>query len=132
MANNRIARVNELIKRELSQILLKEIEFPKDILVTVTRVETSANLIQTKVYISVMPEKQTPRVFQVLNQEIFDIQQIVNKRLKMRPVPKIKFVEEKKTKEAGKIEELLERLRSTLHPSETSPPSPKGKRLKKV
>jgi len=29
----------------------------------------------------------------------------------MRPIPRIKFLEEKKTREAGRIEEILEELK---------------------
>ncbi len=110
MVKNRIPQVNELIKRELSKTILKEVEFPKDTLVTITRVQTSSNLIQAKVYVSVMPENQTSKVLQILNQQIFNLQQIINKRLKMRPIPKIKFVEEKETRKAEKIEKLLEKI----------------------
>ncbi len=106
----RVQRVNQLIKKELSQIILKEVNFPPDVLVTVTRVETSRNLIQAKVYISVMPENETANVLQILDNLIYDLQQQLNKRLKMRPIPRIIFVKEKKTEEAGRIEELLEKI----------------------
>jgi len=108
---NRLQRVNQLIKKELSQILLREIEFPTDVLVTITRVESTPNLIQAKVFISVMPEEKTSMVSRILNKKIFELQQKINKRLKMRPVPQIHFVEEKKTSEAGRIEEILEELK---------------------
>jgi len=108
--SQRIPRVNKLIKKELSQIFLKEIEFPKDILVTVTRVETSDNLNQAKAYISVMPEEQSKRVLQILERKIYYLQQKINKRLRMRPVPQIRFSEEKQTAEAGRLEELLEKI----------------------
>lgn len=111
MNSKRIQRVNQLIKRELSQILLREVEFPADILVTVTRVETSVNLNQTKIFLSVMPENQISQVLQILNRQIYNIQQKLNKRLKMRPVPQIKLLKEKETREAGRIEELLEKLK---------------------
>ncbi len=111
MSFRRIQRVNVLIKRELNQIFLRDFEFPDGVLVTITRAEASSNLIQTKVYISVLPEAQTEKIFRILNGDIYAIQQKINKRLRMRPVPKIKFVEEEKTKEAGKIEELLEKIR---------------------
>jgi len=100
-------RVNQLIKKELSQIILREVSFAKGILVTVTRVDTSPNLIQSKIYISVMPEDQNSQVLKILDENIYDIQQLLNKRLNMRPIPKIKFVQEKKTIEAARIEELL-------------------------
>jgi len=110
--SKRIQRVNQLIKKELSQIVLKEIEFPSDVLVTVTRVETTSNLIESKVYVSVMPEEKTSKVFQILNQQVYELQQKLNQRLQMRPIPRIKFIEEKETKEAGKIEEILEKIKN--------------------
>jgi ribosome-binding factor A len=109
--SKRIQRVNQLIKRELSQILLKEVEFPRGILMTITRVENNPDLRESKVYISCLPENQILKVLQILNQKIYDIQQILNKRLKIRPTPRIKFVEEKETSEAGRIEELLEEIK---------------------
>lgn len=116
--NNRIHRVNQLIKKELSQILLKEVDWevggwrPKDVLVTVTRVETTPNLRLAKVYVSVMPENQIDKILTILNRQIYELQQEINKRLKMRPVPKIKFLEEKRTSEAGRIEKLLEEIKN--------------------
>lgn len=107
----RIQRVNQLIKRELSQLLLKEIDFPKGVLVTITRVESSPGLNQARVYISVFPEHLSQKVIQILNYRIYGLQQRINKRLKMRPIPRIKFVEEKETATAGRIEELLEEIK---------------------
>ena len=109
--SKRIQQVNQLIKKELSQILLKEIEFPQDVLVTITRIETSPNLIESNVWISVFPEEKSKRMLEILNKNIYFLQQKLNQRLKMRPIPKIKFLEEKKTAEAGKIEEILEELK---------------------
>ena len=107
----RVPRVNELIRRELSQILLKEVDFPEGVLSTITRVETSANLIKAKVFISAIPENKITDILKILKKEVFYLQQILNKRLRMRPVPKIIFVEEKQTKEAARIEEILEELK---------------------
>jgi len=109
--SKRIQQVNQLIKRELSQIILKEVEFPSGVLVTITRVESSSNLIQAKVYVSVVPELKTLEVFRLLNRKIYALQQEINKRLKMRPIPRIQFIEEKQTKKAERVEELLERIK---------------------
>lgn len=106
----RIQRVNQLIKKEVALILLREVDFPEGVLATVTRVESSRNLTQTKVYISVMPVRKTPNVLQILDKLIYYLQQKLNKRLKMRPIPKIQFMEEKETAKAGRIEELLEKI----------------------
>jgi ribosome-binding factor A len=109
--SKRIQQVNALIKRELSQILLKEIEFSPDVLVTITRVETSPNLMESNIWTSVLPEEKIERCLGILNKNIYILQQKLNQRLKMRPIPRIKFLEEKKTREASKIEEILERLK---------------------
>jgi ribosome-binding factor A len=109
--SKRIQRVNQLIKEEISQIILREVEFPPGVLITVTRVESSVDLNQAKVYISCLPEEKTPKAFQVLNRQIYGLQQKLNQRLKMRPIPRIKFIQEKETKEAGKIEGILEEIK---------------------
>ncbi len=109
--SERIPKVNQLIKRELGQILLKEIDFPKNILVTLTRAETSVDLEEAKIYVSVIPENQVSRVLHILKTQVYNLQQKLNKRLRMRPTPRIRFCQEKETSEAGRIEELLEGLK---------------------
>ena len=109
--SKRIEQVNELIQRELGKIILREIDFPQGIMVTLTRVETSVDLGQSKVYVSCFPRGKTKSVLGILNQNIYDIQQRLNKRLKMRIIPKIFFAIERETAEAGRIEEILEKLK---------------------
>lgn len=108
----RIPRVNQLIKKELSQIILREIEFPQNVLVTITRVETSGNLFESKVYVSSMPNAKSKEVLGILNRNIYELQQMMNQRLKMRPIPKILFREETETAGAGKIEEILTKIKN--------------------
>lgn len=110
---NRISRVNQLIRKELSQIILREVEFQPDVLVTLTRVETVPNLSESRVYISCIPEAGQEKVLGALKSQIWHLQQLLNKRLRMRPIPKIIFLEEKEAFEAGKIEEVLERLKGS-------------------
>jgi ribosome-binding factor A len=99
------------LKRELCQIFLKEIEFPDNVLVTITRVETLPNLSEAEVYISAMPESKRKRVLQILNSQIYKIQQIVNHKLRIRRTPKIRFCEEEEVYQAAKIEEILEKIK---------------------
>jgi ribosome-binding factor A len=107
----RIKKVNQLIKKELSWIIMREIDFPSQVYSTLTRVECSVDLRSVRVYISVLPEKEIKQVLEVLNQEIYSLQQKLNKRLNMRPVPKIRFIQETTTITAGRVESILEKLR---------------------
>ena len=109
--SKRIQQIDILIKRELGQIILKEIEFSTGVLATITRVETTPNLMESNIWVSALPEKELGECLEVLNRNIYILQQKLNQRLKMRPIPRIKFLEEKKTVEAGQIEEILERLK---------------------
>ncbi len=107
----RIARVNQLIKKELSQILLREGDFPPEILVTITRIETTTDLRESRVFISVWPEEKGKKILKNLTEKVYFFQQKLNQRLKMKPIPKISFLKERKTAEAGKIELILEQLK---------------------
>ena len=109
--STRVLRVNSLIKQELNRFFLKELDFNLDTLVTITRVDTYSNLIESNVYISVLPEEKRENILAFLNRRIYFIQQDLNKRLEMRPVPKIKFLAEKLTSQAAEIEEVLEKLK---------------------
>ena len=108
--SHRIQKLNQLLKRELGQLLLKEFDFSKDVLITVTRVETSADLSQARVYISTVPD--FPKITKILDNKIYFLQHRLNKRLRMKIVPKIRFLEEKKAGEAAKIEEILEKIKN--------------------
>lgn len=120
--SNRIDKVNSLLEREISKILLHDFTFSPDILVTLTRVEASANLIEAKAYISVLftslkpeggggPDSKISKVLEILNAEVYSVQHKINRILKMRPVPKIKFVKDENISKAGRIEELLGKLK---------------------
>jgi ribosome-binding factor A len=108
---NRVLKLNGLIQQELSRIILREIDFPKEVLLTVTRVEVSDDIHQAKAYISVLPEEKFFQAIDNLKKQIYTIQQNLNKKLKMRPVPRVFFVKEKMTREAEKIEKLLEEIK---------------------
>lgn len=109
--SNRIQKVNSLLEQEIGKIILRDFYFP-GALVTLTRVDSSANLIEAKVYISVFPDKDIDKIVDTLNKGAYSVQQKINKLLKMRPIPKIKFVKDKELIKAGRVEELLGQLKN--------------------
>ena len=114
-SSQRIQKVNELLKRELGKIILKDFEFSRDTLITITRVNASHDLREAKVFVSVMPENQIFLILRLLKRNIYGLQKKLDKLLKMRPVPKIKFFKEEKLKEAQKIEEILDKIKKETH-----------------
>ena len=108
--SNRIEKVNSLLEQEIGKAILKDFDF-SGTLVTLTHVEATPNLIEAKAYVSVFPEEKTQWVLKVLNGQVQSIQQKINKKLNMRPIPRILFVGDEKIKEAARVEELLSKLK---------------------
>ncbi len=110
MTNFRIARVNELVKETLAEIVSEEVDFPLGVFVTVTRVDTSADLRYARVFVSVFPEKKFSRAMELLKKKIYSIQRTFNKKLHMKPLPRIEFVVDKTESEADRIEKVLKNI----------------------
>ena len=123
MATKRIERVNELLKREVSKLILREIDFPQNCLVTVTRADVSSDLNQAKIYISIIPEDYSKSVLKILNSRVFSLQAGINRLLKMKKVPKIKIEEEEETKAADRIERVLEEIKKSKKRGHVAKPS---------
>jgi ribosome-binding factor A len=100
-------KLNSAIQHELNNIIFKELDIFPGTLLTLTRVECSANFFEVKVYVSVFPEESFEKIFDLLNRHIYSLQQSLNKKLKIRPVPKIIFKREDKIIEANRVEQLL-------------------------
>jgi len=102
----RIEKVNQLLKQQVSQILLKEVDFGRS-LVTIISVDTSPDLKQAKIKISIIPTKENEQVLRVIQKNIFGVQQELNKKLYMKPVPKIRFEIDKIEEKAQEVERIL-------------------------
>jgi len=90
MKERRIEKVKSLLQREISQILLKEIEFPGS-LVTVTGVSLTPDFSKAKVLITVFPEQKEKDVLKKLKEESSFIRFTLGKKLTLKPIPKISF-----------------------------------------
>lgn len=111
MSQERAEKFNELIKKELGKIIFEFLDVKPGVLVTVTRVLTNPNLFTTNVFISVYPPTEAYGIMNKLQYSIYQIQQLLNKKLKVRPVPKIIFKFDKNPEEAHKVEKLLEEIK---------------------
>jgi len=108
MSKERAQRFNKLIKKELGKIIFNFLDTKPGVLITVTQVLTNPNLFTAAVFVSVYPSSETKQIFDKLTRSIYQIQQLLNRKLKVRPVPKIIFKHDKNPEEAAQIEKLLE------------------------
>ncbi len=104
----RLDKINELLMVELSRILKEDFDTEEDIFLTITRVMTSRTLEHATVWLSILPEQKMKMVLQALKDQIYHLQQVLNKRLVMRKIPKITFKLDETEKQAAHIEKILE------------------------
>ena len=101
-------KVSALVRDEIGAILLHELDLTVDALVTVTRAVLSEDGAHVRVFVSVLPENLGEIVLKEITQNIYNYQQLLNKQLRIRPVPKMYFVIDDTEAEASKIEKLID------------------------
>lgn len=109
----RAEKVNNLIKKILAGLIAKDFCQSREVIISLTRVAVTGNLQQAKVFISVLPDEKRAAVVASLNREVIFFQKALNKQLRMRPVPRIVFVEDLEPVKAQKVETALEAVKKT-------------------
>ena len=108
MTTQRILKINKLIKQELGKIILTDVDFPRDVILTITKVSTSADLRYADVFISVLPDEKADEIKEMIEENIYFIQGKLNRKLFMKPLPRIKFVIDRSGEDVSKIDRIIE------------------------
>jgi len=106
----RTVKINELVKQHVNDIILKELSLKSGVFVTIAKVDTTPDLRYTRIFVSVFPEKEIDYVEKTLTKELYRIQGALNKKLHMRPLPKIQFITDLTESKADEIEKLLKQI----------------------
>ncbi|MBQ1940776.1 MAG: 30S ribosome-binding factor RbfA [Anaerovibrio sp.] len=108
MGQLRIEKIQELMKQEISKIILQELKDPRIGFVTVTQVEVSRDLSLAKVYISIMgSEEQIEGSWKGLQSSLGFIRREVGHRIRLRITPELRFVLDKSLDYSDHIQKLL-------------------------
>lgn len=110
MPTNRIEKINELIKHDIAEIIERELSLKAGVFITVAKVDTTADLRYTRVFVSIFPEKEISYVTKGLEREMYRIQGSLNKKLSMKPLPRIEFKLDLTESKADAIEKLLKEI----------------------
>ena len=115
---HRLERVNEVIKRELSEIVSREINFSAQTLVTIHAVDITADLRQCHVFVSVIGKTdQGARVIAELEEHRGMLQRELAKRVVLKYTPKLRFVRDDSIERGNRVLQILDELERTLPPS---------------
>ena len=95
MASNRILLINEEIQKELSS-LLRTVKDPRvqDVMISITRVETTPDLRYTKVYVSFLQEDRANEAMKGLKSAAGYLRRQLGTNLRLRYAPEIVWAQD--------------------------------------
>ena len=104
----RIEKLQELIKQEMSKMLLTDLKDPRIGFVTVTDVEMTGDLREAKIYVSVMGgAEQVKSSLEGLNSALGFVRREIGQRIRLRFTPEISFALDTSLDYGDQIQKLL-------------------------
>lgn len=113
MSIDRLTRVNQLLKQEIAESLFRIFNDPgADIAaVTVTRVETSSNLRNARVFVSILGNNtKQERLLNLLKHHRKDVQSAIARHIVIKYTPHIQFELDHSIEEGARVLDVIARL----------------------
>ncbi len=105
----RARRIGELLQRELARLIQEELKDPRIGLVTVSHVEVSPDLRQAKVYVTILAEEvNIQEQLKILNKAAGFLQHGLSQRVKLRVIPRLRFVYDDSIERGKRLRALIE------------------------
>ncbi len=112
MSKLRVEKIQELIKQELSNMLLRDIKDPRVKFVTITEVEVSGDLSYAKVYVSLYgTEEEQTEAWTGLNKALGFMRSEIAKRIRLRVAPILTLTRDTSMAYSSHIQELLNQIK---------------------
>jgi len=106
--SKRLARLNEQLKRELSELIRSEVRDPRVGAVTITGVDTAADLGSARVYVrAVGGHAELADSLEGLEAAAPFLRGTLGRSLRLRKIPELRFREDRSYQQALRIEEIL-------------------------
>ena len=106
--NNKLNRIDEELKKELSHIVSYELKNPKVTgLISVTDVKTTPDLKYAKVFVSILNAKNTKATLANLKKSAGFIRTQIAKKVNLRVTPEFVFVLDETMEYGAKIDSIL-------------------------
>jgi len=111
MNDRRQKRVGSLIKEELSQLLVEEFQNLFSGLITITRIEMSADLKSAHVYLSFYGQKKKEEILEVIEKKKGYLRKSIASKVKLKYNPKLIFSIDRTPEYEEKIEKLIKLIK---------------------
>lgn len=111
MPSRRLQRVRELLKREISTVIRREIPATEAGLVSVNDVEVAGDLRSAVVFVSILGSaEQQRRGVAMLRQHRHRIQDLVAHAVVLKYIPALKFVQDESVERGNRVLQIIEEL----------------------
>ncbi len=108
---NRLNRINEELRKEISQIISFELKNPDATgLISITKVKITPDLKYAKVYVSILNSKNEDKTIQALKNSAGFIRSLIAKRINLRVTPELVFEKDDSMEYGMKIDSILKDL----------------------
>lgn len=109
--NNRLGRIDEEYRKELSQIIGYELKNPNVTgLISVTKVKVTPDLKYAKIFISIMNSKNIQETMEGLKKSSGFIRTELAKRINLRNTPELTFEIDDSIEYGAKIDSILKEI----------------------
>jgi len=109
--SKRTEQVAGEITHQLSEIISRDIETPKDCLVTIIKTEVSPDLKIAKIFISVLPESKNGTALVYFKKISNFIQKKLGEKIKFYTTPHLRFFIDEGEIKRRKINRVLEKIK---------------------
>ncbi len=111
-SSNRLGRINEELKKVISQVINYELENSKVTgMVSVTKVKITPDLRYAKVYVSMLDTKDVKKTLEGLKQSAGFIRSRVASSVNLRVTPELVFEYDDSEEQGYRIEQILRELK---------------------
>ena len=109
----RMTRVNELLKRELADLIKKNVEYSSDCLVSVTEVSVAPSLRHAKVLISILGKDEDSEKMKILKKiegKRHVIQDQMSNNVILKYTPVLEFRLDKKVEAGDRVLAIIQKM----------------------
>jgi ribosome-binding factor A len=117
----RLQRVNEMLKRELGEVIRRELPIAEAGVITVNQVSTAPDLHTATVFIGFIgTAEQRKRGIELLGIEKKRIQMMVGSSIRLKYTPQLRFIFDESVEKGHRVLEIIDELDRT-NPTDEGP-----------
>ena len=107
-AQGRPQRVGDLIQRELSELVARELRDPRVGMVTLTAVDVSPDMSHAKVFFTLLDKERLEEVQEGLRRAAGFLRSQLAKRVKLYSMPELRFEYDESVERADRLSRLID------------------------